>query len=108
MRDQIIIQYVGFEVGTLARNYAFAVRDVAQDPLRYTLAITNAAFVSRLVRYQDAPEICSLRLLRELDTHANHPPTTHFDITDADLAGYRAAHAPKPSSRKTKSQDEKL
>ena len=48
------------------------------------------------MRYQDAPEICSLRLHREFAIRADHSPSTRFSITDAELAEYMNAHAPKP------------
>jgi hypothetical protein len=92
------VQYVGFEVKDLFREYTFAVREVPSDTLTYTVTIANEAFVRHRVRYQDAPDICSLRLHRELDTHANHPPTTHFCVTDAELATYHD-RAPKPLRR---------
>jgi hypothetical protein len=95
MTSAIIVQYVGFQVRPLVREYTFAVREVATDPLHYTLSIPNEAFVSRRARYQDAPEICSQKLHRELDTYANHPPTTNFSVTDAELATYQDSHRPK-------------
>lgn len=97
MADSIIVRYLGFEVKGLVREYAFAVLEAASEPLHYTLAIANEAFVSHRVRYQDAPDICSLKLHRELDAHANHPPTTSFDISDTELATYHDARKPKPS-----------
>jgi hypothetical protein len=96
MTDSILVQYMGFQVNDSVREYTFAVRDAAPEPLHYTLTIANEAFVSRRARYQDAPEICSLRLHRELDTHSNHPPATHFCVTDAELASYQDARRPKP------------
>jgi len=95
MSDQIIVQYVGFQSKPLVREYTFAVRESATEPLQYILSIANEAFVAHRVRYQDAPEICSLRLHRELDTHANHPPTMSFCVTDAELAVYQDARKPK-------------
>ena len=47
------------------------------------------------MRYQDGAEICSLKLHRELDSHANHPPTTSFSVSDAELASYQDARRPK-------------
>ena len=96
------VQYLGFQVGALVREYRFAVRETDKEHLDYTLTISNDAFVAHRVRYQDAPEICSLRLHRELDAHANHPPTTSFSISDVELAAYRNAHAPKGASRSQK------
>jgi hypothetical protein len=95
MADSIIVQYLGFEVKDMVREYAFAVRETATQPLHYTLTIANEAFVSHRVRYQDAPDICSLKLHRELDAHANHPPTTSFCITDTELAVYHDSRKPK-------------
>ena len=97
MSDPIIVQYVGFQAKTLVREYMFAVREVPSEPLQYTLTIANEAFASHRARYQDAPDICSLRLHRELATHANHPPTTEFCVTDAELADYHEARKPKSS-----------
>ena len=95
MKDQIIVQYLGFEVRGVVREYEFAVREVGGAPLQYFLTIENDAFTSHRARYQDAPEICSLRLHRELDAHANHPLTTQFCVTDAELASYNDSHRPK-------------
>jgi hypothetical protein len=47
------------------------------------------------VRYQDAPDICSLRLHREFATRSDHLPSARFSITDAELADYMEAHTPK-------------
>jgi hypothetical protein len=106
MADSIIVQYLGFEVKDLVREYAFAVRETATEPLHYTLTIANEAFVSHRVRYQDAPDICSLKLHRELDAHGNHPPTTSFCITDMELAVYHDARKPKPSNSFQKRRDD--
>jgi hypothetical protein len=96
MMDLIVVQYVGFQVKAQVREYTFAVREAPADALQYTLSIENEAFVSHRARYQDAPEICSLKLHRELDSHANHPPTTSFSVTDAELATYQDDRKPKP------------
>jgi hypothetical protein len=97
MTDLLVVQYVGFQVKALVREYTFAVREAPADALQYTLSIENEAFVSHRARYQDAPEICSLKLRRELDTHGNHPPTTSFCVTDAELATYQVGRKPKPN-----------
>jgi hypothetical protein len=41
---------------------------------------------------QDGPEICYLRLLRELQAAEAGPLADEFTITDAELADYVAAH----------------
>lgn len=97
MSDPMIVKYVGFEAKAQVREYTFVVRGETSDPLEYTMSIANEAFESHRARYQDAPDICSLRLHRELALVPNDPPTTHFSVTDAELAEYHEARKPKPS-----------
>src|SRR6267154_4477688 len=73
MSNNVIVQFVGFEVKALVREYNFHVRQASSEIREFTLTIVNEAFNSRRVRYQDAPEICSLRLHRELATYSNCP-----------------------------------
>jgi len=94
---EILVQFVRFEAKALAREYTFMVREASTDAREFTLTIANTAFNERRVRYQDAPDVCSLRLRHELAANANHPESTHFCITDADLEEYRSNHAPKKS-----------
>lgn len=98
MIPEIMVQFVGFEVKALVREYTFTVREASTDPREYTLTILNQAFNERRIRIQDAPDICSAKLRRELATYANHPPNVHYRITDAELEDYRSSHA-RPSSR---------
>ncbi|HUJ30352.1 MAG TPA: hypothetical protein VLY23_03680 [Candidatus Acidoferrum sp.] len=95
MNNSILVQFVGFEVKPMVREYTFTVRESATEPREFTLTIPNEAFNGRRVRYQDAPDVCSLKLRRELATYANHPPSTHYRITDADLEDYRSTHSPR-------------
>jgi hypothetical protein len=95
MSETIFVQYVGFKAKPLVREYSFTVRESATEPRDFTLTIANEAFDSRRARYQDAPDICSLKLRRELTTYANNPPKNHFRISDAELEDYRIAHSPK-------------
>jgi hypothetical protein len=73
------------------------VRQAANETREFALTIVNEAFNSRRVRYQDGPDICSLKLHRELATFSNHPPQAHYRISEFDLDEYRKAHAPKSS-----------
>jgi hypothetical protein len=94
--SEIMVQFVGFEAKTMVREYTFTVREQASEPREFTLTIANEAFDAHRVRYQDAPDVCSLKLRRELATYANHPPKNHFRLTDAELDDYRSAHTHKP------------
>ena len=93
--DAIVLQYVGFETKGPVREYTFTLRGSGGGLSEYFVTIANAAFVAHRVRYQDAPDICSLRLHREFTAGSDHPPSTRFSITDAELADYMEAHTPK-------------
>ncbi len=95
MGEKIYVQYLGFKAKVSAREYTFCVWEVWNEQREFTVTIANEAFVSHRVRYQDAPDICSLRLRHELATYANHPPKTHFPITDAELENYGDTHRHK-------------
>ncbi len=90
MKETSVIQYVGFRASASGRDYSFSVREPGAQPREYTLTIPNEAFVSHRARYQDAPDICSLRLHQELAAATIDPATTHFGITDPELAAYDA------------------
>ena len=96
MSDAVVLQYVGFETKGAIREYTFTLRATGGASSEYFVTIANDAFVAHRVRYQDAPDICSLRLHREFATQTDHPPSSHFSVTDAELADYQGAHAPKP------------
>jgi hypothetical protein len=95
MSDSVVLQYVGFESKGAVREYAFTVRGTDGASSEYFVTIANDAFVAHRVRYQDAPEICSLRLHREFAARTDHPPSTRFSVTDTELADYKDAHTPK-------------
>src|SRR5690349_2189375 len=97
MSDSPTIQYVGFKVTPLVREYTFNVREAA-GAREFILNIANEAFVSHRARYQDAPAICALRLNAELAAHANQPPESQFAITGSELDNYRESHTPKTLS----------
>ncbi len=97
MTENINVQYVGFEAKTLVREYSFIVRRGLNETSEFTLTIRNEAFGSHRVRFQDAPEICSLRLHRELAVFGDHPPQANYSISETDLEDYRSSHAPKAS-----------
>jgi hypothetical protein len=99
MTDNINVQYVGFEAKALVREYSFLVRQSSSETQEFALTIVNEAFSSRRIRYQDGPDLCSLKLHRELAAFSNHPPQTHYRISEVELDEYRDSHAPKASSR---------
>ena len=96
MSETLFLQYVGFENRGAVREYTFTLRGSGGTSTEHFVTIANAAFVAHRVRYQDGPEICSLRLHREFASRTDHPPSTRFSVTDAELAEYMNAHLPKP------------
>src|SRR6516162_7599472 len=93
--DAVVLQYLGFESKGAVREYAFTLRGADGASSEYFVTIANAAFLAHRVRYQDAPDICFLRLHREFAIRTDHPPSTRFSVTDAELADYKDAHTPK-------------
>jgi len=96
--DSVVLQYVGFQTNGEVREYAFTLRSSGGESSEYIVAIANMAFVEHRVRYQDAPDICSLKLRREFAAQTGNPATNHFCISNAELADYKDAHTPKPKA----------
>jgi hypothetical protein len=98
MSHDIVVQFLGFESKETVREYTFKVREAPNEPREFTLSIDQVAFTTRQLRFQDAPDVCSSRLRRELLANANHPAETHFHITDAEIDEYRNRHTPPKRS----------
>ena len=106
MDEQIILQYLGFESKEAVREYTFSRRGPGGESSNYFVTIANEAFAAHRARYQDAPGICSTRLRREFATQADHPPSTIFSVSDAELAAYRDAHTPKAKRGHSKAAED--
>ena len=93
------VEYLGFKAQSSTREYAMRVKNVDEDDRHFTVIISNDAFLQNRVRYQDAPEICFIKLQRELVACAEGKgPSRKMRVTDAELDEYRVAHGPKPRS----------
>ena len=93
-------QYVGFTVNEKTREYRLELRRLGDETHQFTVAISNKAFLASRVRYQDAPEICFLKLQRELDASGEDLPASHLTVTDAELEEYKTAHTPKTNKNR--------
>jgi hypothetical protein len=89
------VEYVGFRTGPVRREYTLR-SHVGQEIREYTIGIAHGAFTSGRVRFQDGPEICYLKLLRELEANGDAPDAHDFTLSDAELADYVTAHTPAP------------
>jgi len=98
--NKITIEYVGFRTSTKRREYLLrshfgpAIRD-------YTVGIALADFSAGRARFQDGPEICYLKLVRELEAQAAGatPGADDLTVTDVELAAYVTAHTTPGRSR---------
>jgi hypothetical protein len=91
------VEYLGFKAREATREYALRVRVAGIDDRDFTIVIQNEAFLAHRVRYQDAPEICFLKLQRALTACAEGAePARRLKVTEADLQDYREAQGPKP------------
>jgi hypothetical protein len=86
-------EYIGFTVNDTSRVYTMRARKPNGEFHDFQIAIGNQSFLSKRVRYQDAPEICFLRLKHELSLcDEDSTPTSQIQISDAELDAYREAH----------------
>lgn len=92
MTRNVNVRYVGFKAKALAREYSFIVRQASNESTEYIITIGNEAFGPKRVRFQDAPEICSLRLHRELAAFEDHPPQACYRISEIDLDEFITSH----------------
>jgi hypothetical protein len=94
-----MVEYVEFKAGKAAREYRLRVRR-GDEVHGFTVAIPNEAFLAGRVRYQDAPDICFLKVQRELAAVEDEGlPALVLSMTDQELEEYRVAHTPKSSRR---------
>jgi hypothetical protein len=99
MTDSILMQYLGFTPERDWREYWFRVRYTADDIREFTLTILNEAFTTHKVQYQDGPDVCSMKLRRELVADPHCPSHTNFAISNGELDAYKAGRGAKPSGR---------
>jgi hypothetical protein len=87
------VQYVGFTAKAMVREYSFLVRESSIDTHEITFTILNEAFTSHRLSLQNGPNICSLKLHRELADSSNGPLKTHYRISETELDAYRDSHS---------------
>lgn len=98
MTREILMQFMGFHSNATVREYMFLVWEPSTESREFTVTIAQEAFAAHRVSFQDGPDVCSLRLRRELATSKNYPSQSLFHITDAELEEYRSSHSPRKRS----------
>lgn len=90
-------EYVGFTVDETSRVYSMRVRMLDGTVHDVQIAIATQAFLTNRVRYQDAAEICFLKLQRALSQFVEGTMLpSRLEVTDAELEAYQKAHTKKP------------
>jgi hypothetical protein len=92
------IQYVGFESKAVVREYSFLLRESSIKRHEITFTVLNEAFRSHGLRYQDAPDLCSLKLHREMANSVDDPQKTHYRISGTELDNYRYSRSPRAAN----------
>ncbi len=96
------IEYLTFTAGTAAREYHLRVRWGAEEAHDVTVVIPNEAFLSGRVRYQDAPDVCFLKIQKECSEGGEGSvPDRTLRMTDQELEEYKVAHTPKNPRRRS-------
>ena len=90
---QLIVRYVGFRATAQGREYILRVDDV-QSSRDFVLLITHQAFAAGEARFQDAPDVCSAKLRRELAAQPGLVSGAGITLTTQDLLDYRNDHSP--------------
>ena len=96
------MEYMGFKSTAQGREYAFHVRFSPQDWRDYTVTISNEAFSSRRVSFQDGPNVCSSRLKREVIANPDLPSGSAFLVDEKEIVEHGQAQVteiPKRQSR---------
>jgi hypothetical protein len=98
--NKITIEYVGFRTSAKRREYLLR-SHFGPEIHDYTVGIALADFSAGRARFQDGPEICYLKLVRELEAQAAGatPGADDLTVTDVELAAYVTAHTTPGRSR---------
>src|SRR6185503_3360262 len=87
----VIVRFAGFRATARGREYTMHVAD-GLSSREFVLLITHKSFAAREARFQDAPDVCSSKLRRELAADPGLVPGDCMTVTTQDLADYRVDH----------------
>jgi hypothetical protein len=93
------ICYLGFRATADGREYALRVTD-GLEPRFFVLLITHEAFATHEARYQDAPDLCFSKLLRDLEADPDLVPAPRLELTVRELREYSTARDRRPPGPK--------
>jgi hypothetical protein len=99
---EIHIEYLGFITQGTQREYTLRLRRPGTEDQDFVLAVPLEAFLTKRARFQDAPDICFRKLHRALAASPESLPPLFQSVSDAELAEYTLATAPKAPTRRPK------
>ena len=94
------VSYVGFKNLATSREYTLRVTQVDGTSNDFLFAVSNDAFLTHHVRYQDAAEICFLKLQRAVIASEPGLPAALQSVTEQDFEAYRLAHMGRMPGRR--------
>jgi hypothetical protein len=86
-----VVRYMGFRATTHGREYTLRVSDVERSR-EFVLLISHQAFAGNEARFQDGPDVCSVKLRRVLAADPDLPAGEGITVTAHDLLDYRNSH----------------
>jgi hypothetical protein len=91
----VTIQYTGFELKARGREYSYRVIAASAEPREFTMTISNRAFETRRLPYQDGAALCYEKLKKDLLAESeNSKLAGRVTISDEDLDAYLQLHRP--------------
>ena len=94
---------MGFRTTEDGREYVLSATGRGEQRV-FVMMIPHRAFANRAARFQDAPDVCFARLVRELALDADLVPGPRHVFTDEELLAYRDAHAGPSGGRKSRAR----
>jgi hypothetical protein len=93
------VRYLGFESTDTGRLYSLSV-DGEEGARHFAVLIPHAAFASRRVRFQDAPDLCFAKIQRELASDPALVPGETLVVSDAEIDLYSEGQTKRSPERK--------
>jgi hypothetical protein len=95
----VAVRYLGFQNTDEGRAYTLRV-DGPGAPRTVVVTIPHSAFQTKKARFQDAPEICFVKLQRELASNAELPDGLEMLVSADDMDDYREGQTRRTPERK--------
>jgi hypothetical protein len=93
-KDPVLqLRYLGVIPQAGYREYGFHVLNEKEDVRQIVLTIDNLLFRKCQLMYQEAPDLCYQKLLKDLSEEtAENPIGSRMEVNTADIASYRDTH----------------